>query len=904
MRLSWNEIRVRAHTFSEDWQDASYEKGETQSFYNDFFQIFGMKRRRVATFEEPVRKLGDKRGYIDLFWSGVLLVEQKSAGRNLQKARQQAFDYLPNLTESQLPRYLLLCDFQTFSLLDLEERTEAHFHLTDLKDNVELFGFILGIERSVTKDQDPVNIEASELMGALYDQLLQNGYPALDLPNLLIRILFILFADDTGIFEPRGVLDDYLRHRTLEDGSDMGRTLQDIFELLDTPQKDRQLNIDEDLASFPYINGELFSSRIRTPAFNSQMREALLKASGFSWHAVSPAIFGSLFQSVMNKKQRRAIGAHYTTEENILKLLNPLLLDELSTELQALKNRRDNRRHQAMNEFREKLRATRLLDPACGCGNFLVIAYRELRILEHGLIQLMGGETQQAFNVSLVSAVRVDQFSGIELEEFPATIAKVSLWMMDHLMNRELSVQIGEHYVRIPLTDIPNIQCGNALRMSWDDILPAGDNTYLIGNPPFIGKSQQTADQKSDMELVFDSQGRSLDYVAAWFKLAWQWLTPTARAAFVSTNSITQGEQVHPLWTPFIAETDLEIQFAHRTFAWGSDARGKAHVHCVIIGFWKSSTANKRLWDYPTPQSEPFEIKAKHLTPYLIAGDDILVQPTRETPSEMPPIRYGNKPVDSGYLLLNDAEAEEIQISDRLAAKYIRPLVSAREYMQGKARYCLWLTDASPSDLRKSPTLLKRIASVRKFRQQSKKIATQRAANTPHEFAELRQPLSSYAIIPMHTSSLREYIPIGFFPPTHIVHNSCTCVPEIELEQFCIISSAMHMAWTWNIAGRIKSDVRYSNTISFNAFPWPKITSDKSRKALQKAGQSLLDARVQWSHASLEDLYDPRTMPKELRRAHSKVDRLVDRLYRQKKFDSQLDRAEFLLKIYQTNASK
>ena len=600
MRLSWNEIRARAAAFAEAWQDAAYEKGETQSFYNDFFEIFGVRRRTVARYEEHVKRVDDSHGWIDLFWPGVLLVEQKSAGRSLAAAREQAGTYFDALPERDRPRYQLLCDFQTFALLDRDERRETRFALADLPRHVEAFGFILGVQRRTFRDQDPVNVRASERMGLLHDALEDSGYTGHDLEQFLVRVVFCLFADNTGIFEPRDSFLDLLETRTREDGSDLGLWLARLFQVLDTPEDRRQKALDEDLARFPYVNGALFRGPLRIPDFDAPMREALLDACRFDWTAISPAIFGALFQSVMQPAARRAQGAHYTTEQNILKVIEPLFLDDLRAEFARLRARKDTHRRAALQRFQQKLGALRFLDPACGCGNFLIIAYRELRALEIDVIRELRASAADPdtaeYLATDLSVVNVDQFSGIEVGEFPARIAETALWMMDHIMNTRLSLEFGQSYVRIPLRTAPRIVHGDALELDWASVLPPEECAYVFGNPPFFGAKFQSPAQRAQVHRVaaLGKSGGTLDYVAAWFVTAGRYVQRgAARIGFVATNSITQGEQVSQLWPVLFDRCDLEIDFAHRTFAWGSDARGKAHVHVVILGLAKRAASPK-----------------------------------------------------------------------------------------------------------------------------------------------------------------------------------------------------------------------------------------------------------------------------------------------------------------------
>ena len=498
MRLSWNEIRVRAAAFVQEWADAGYEKGQTQLFYQSFFDIFGVSVRRVASFEKHVKLLDNKYGFIDLFWKGVLLVEQKSAGFNLAEAKAQAFSYFFGLKDDDLPRYLLLSDFQTFELYDLDEDESVAFPLAELPQHVEKFGFILGIQKRSFRDQDPVNIEASERVGQLHDALEESGYTGHDLEQFLVRIVFCFFADDTGIFEPRDIFLDLLESRTREDGSDLGPCLTQLFQVLNTPIDQRSRNLDEDLDRFPYVNGDLFREQLLIPSFNAEMRQRLIDAGHFNWSEISPAIFGSLFQSVMDRDERRAQGAHYTTEKNILKVIEPLFLDELRAEFQRLQERRDNRRLPALIAFQHKLGRLRFFDPACGCGNFLIIAYRELRELEIEVLKEIRPHGQLDLLAQSLSVVDVDAFYGIELGEFPAHIAEVALWMMDHIMNNRLSLEFGQTYVRIPLEKSPHIRHGDALEVDWAELLPPEECSYVLGNPPFVGAKLQSASSSAN----------------------------------------------------------------------------------------------------------------------------------------------------------------------------------------------------------------------------------------------------------------------------------------------------------------------------------------------------------------------------------------------------------------------
>ena len=619
MRLSWNEVRTRARIFAEEWRDATYEKGETQSFYNDFFKIFGVRRRSVARYEEHVRKLDNSQGFIDLFWPGVLIVEQKSAGRDLDSAYEQAGAYFDALPEHEKPRYILVSDFQQFTLRDLDEQETVSFELAELHKRVEAFGFIMGVQRKTFRDQDPVNIKAAELIGKLHDALDSVGYKGQDLERFLVRIVFCLFADDTGIFESRDQFSDFVETRTSEDGSDLGALMTELFQVLDTPEDARISTRDEDIARFPYVNGRLFEGTLRIPAFDATMRDLVLEACNFDWSDISPAIFGALFQSVMDTAERRAQGAHYTTEQNILKVIEPLFMDDLRMEFERLKTRRDSRRVHELRRFQRRLGNLRFFDPACGCGNFLIIAYRELRLLEIDVmreIRASTGDTgQEALDVEWLSVVNVDQFYGIELGEFSARIAETALWMMDHIMNNRLSLEFGRTYTRIPLSTSPHIIQEDALETDWSALLPAEECSFVFGNPPFVGAKYQSTEQREQVRRIasLGRSGGTLDYVTAWFIKAGEYVQlSNARIGFVSTNSITQGELVAQLWPILYERYKLEIAFAHRTFAWGSDARGKAHVHVVIIGLDRREAVQPEKWlfSYPDINGAPVETPA------------------------------------------------------------------------------------------------------------------------------------------------------------------------------------------------------------------------------------------------------------------------------------------------------
>lgn len=729
MPLSWNEIRDRAIAFSRDWKEEESEQAEAQSFWNAFFNVFGVDRKRVAVFEKHVELAREgkhlRNGRIDLFWKGVLLVEHKSAGADLDRAFEQATDYFEGIADRDLPRYMLVSDFARFRLYDLESSSEITFALTDLHRQIKRFGFIAGYAPQVIKEQDPVNTKAAEQMGKLHDALKQSGYAGHPLELLLVRLVFCLFADDTGIFNKQA-FRDYLETRSEPDGSDLGGQLARLFQVLNTPDNRRQKTLDEELASFPYINGKLFEEALPIADFDSAMRDMLLDACRLDWGAVSPAIFGALFQSIMDEKARRNLGAHYTSEKNILKLIKPLFLDDLWAEFNRIKNNKNK-----LFEFHKRLRTLTFLDPACGCGNFLVITYRELRLLELEVLRTVHSAPGSRFlNVHQEIQLDVDQFYGIEIEEFPAQITQLALWLMDHQMNQKVSEEFGMYFARIPLASTPHVVHGNALRIDWHDVLPAERCSYIISNPPFVGAKFMSDAQRADTALVFAGidSGGLLDFVAAWYVKAAQYIAGSSpllgaaetRCAFVSTNSICQGEQVGVLWGELLRR-GIRIHFAHRTFQWRNEASGMAAVHCIIIGFGTQDIPNKVIFEYDDIRGEPHAVSATNINPYLVDAPNIVLG-RRSTPTcgDAPEIGIGNKPIDDGNYLFTAEEKAAFLQKEPQAARYFRRWLGADEFLNGYERWCLWLGDCQPAELRKMPEAMKRVEAVRKFRLASK----------------------------------------------------------------------------------------------------------------------------------------------------------------------------------------
>ncbi|MBP6289791.1 MAG: class I SAM-dependent DNA methyltransferase, partial [Aliarcobacter sp.] len=868
MALSWNEIKNRAINFSKEWEKEQREHAESQSFWNDFFNIFGISRKRVASFEEPVKKLGEQRGRIDLFWKGTLLVEHKSRGKDLAKAYTQAMDYFPGLKEAELPKYILISDFETFKLYDLEEDKNYEFTLNELYKNVHLFGFIAGYTKHKVVAEDPINIQAAQMMGKLHDKLKDVGYDGHPLELFLVRLLFLGFAEDTSIFEKRAFLE-FLENKTSEDGSDLGSKLTELFQVLNTPFEKRLKNLDESLATFPYVNGKLFEEFLPIPSFDSKMREILLECCYLDWSKISPAIFGSLFQSIMDKEHRRNLGAHYTSEANILKLIRPLFLDELYEKFEKVKKNKKQ-----LAEFHKELSTLHFLDPACGSGNFLIIAYRELRILELEILKILYSEN--VLDISSIVWCDVDQFHGIEVEEFPAQIAQVAMWLIDHQMNMMISEHFGQYFVRLPLKKSANIVHANSLQISWEDVISKEKLTYILGNPPFIGKQLQNKEQKDDMARIFNKvQGAGvLDYVTAWYLKASRYIQGTnIKVAFVSTNSIVQGEQVGILWKELFSNYGIKIHFAHQTFNWSNEAKNNATVSVIIIGFASFDTTNKKIFEYENIKAEAHEKIVKNITPYLVEGDDIVIEKRRKPICDVPNISFGSMPNDGGNFLLTDEEKEELIKQEPLSEKYIKPLLSASEFLNGKNRWCLWLEDLNPNDLKSMSLVKQRVENVKKLREESSREATKKLAEYPTLFGEIRQPKSEYIGIPLNTSGNRIYIPFGYFPKDFISNNTMSVVAKSSLFHFGVLTSIMHMSWIKYICGRIKSDYRYSNELVYNNYPFPKNVSEKQKKAVEENAQNVLNIRSQFSDCSLADLYDPLSMPPKLKKTHQELDK-------------------------------
>jgi hypothetical protein len=909
--LTFNEIRKRLSAFSLQWKTATRENADAKLFWARFYECYGIRPESSTIYEKAVDKLDGARGFIDSFIPGLLIVEHKSRNKNLDSAFTQAADYFMALPEKERPRYIVTSDFARFRLYDLLSGTTSECTLKDLPKRAGWFSFLL--DRSAPSkilEESPVNRQAAYAVSKLHEALLRANFRGRELELFLTRLLFCFFADDTGIFGADGQLR-YLVENTREDGRDTGARLFELFDVLDTPDDERQANLDETLAGFSYINGSLFSERTRIPAFSSAMRETLIQCADLDWSGISPAIFGAMFQGVLEahtptdsrQSSRRELGAHYTSERNILRVIDPLFMDDLRAELKSA--RRSKPRLQALYD---KVPTLNFLDPACGCGNFLVIAYRELRRLENEVIaELFDFDRGRGLlDVSTLCRVRVNQFYGIEIDEAAAHIARVALWITDHQMNLEAAERFGNTRPTVPLIDAPHIHCANALRVDWADILPPARCSFVMGNPPFVGAKYMNNEQRADARYMFADipNGGLLDYVCAWYVKAISFIEANrfVAVAFVSTNSIAQGEQVAALWLPLL-QRGAKIRFAHRTFQWSNEGKGNAAVHCVIIGFALHATGRCTLFDYgDNVKGNGHAISANRINPYLVDAAEIVLTNRRTPLCAVPKMGIGNKPIDGGSYLFTKTERDAFLLIEPKASDFFRAWIGSEEFINGFYRWCLWMGDASPQQLRAMPECMKRIEAVRMSRLASPSAPTQKLAATPTRFHVEFLPRAPYLVVPGVSSERREFIPIGFISSNIMASNLVLTVPDAMLFHFAILNSTMHNAWMRAVCGRLESRYRYSATIVYNNFPWPEPT-DEQRLALDTTGQRILDARALNPDSSLADLYDPLTMPVELRKAHEANDRAADAAYKYKSGRADAPRVAFLFELYQALTS-
>ncbi len=912
MKISKDAIRSKLAAFAAEWQGATREKQEAQQFWTAFCACFGLNKRGLMLYEDKRKRLNGSTGFIDCFIPSKMLVEHKSANKNLDDAKAQAISYAEVLEQNEMPKLLVVCDFQNWRVWDLDTDTEVSFQLEDLPKHWELFEVLQTGKKRVIVEEDEANRKAAYAIAELHEALLRNRFDGKDLEVFLTRIVFCLFADDTAIFERNHALRELIE-QSADDGSDLGSKLDELFtEALNVKEDLRQSHSQLAFRDFSYINGDLFKDRYRIPRFNPELRDKMLACAVLGWGNISPAIFGAMFQGVLEhgaldrKGARRELGAHYTSETNILRAIDPLVMDALRAELDACKTNAPK-----LEAFHNKLAKLKFLDPACGCGNFLVITYRELRRIEHDLIErlYLRESNTQLLDMRHLIRTKVDQFYGIEIDDSAAHIARIALWITDHQMNLEAHKRFrGQTRPTVPISATPHILQANALRADWQDLLPPSECSYIVGNPPFIGYSYQTKDQKSDLELVFAGMKGAgvLDYVAAWYIKAAHYMRVNAkvRCAFVSTNSITQGEQVAILWGALM-QLGVHIHFAHRTFKWNNEGKGVAAVHCVIVGMGLDEPASPVLYDYAEDiAGEPETIKAKQINPYLVDAPAVLLE-KRTTPiSNVAEMGNGGKPTEGGNLLLSDEERRELIKAEPDAKKWIRPFLMGDEFINATPRYCLWLKDIAPNELRSLPLVRQRVEAVKAMRLASTKIATQKLASTPTLFGEIRQPkFKTYLAIPKVSSEKRAFIPIGFLESKTICGDKIFFVDNATNFHFGVLSSTFHNAWMRTTCGRLKSDYSYSNTIVYNNFPWPEAISDKALQAIESAAQAVLDARAAYPDSSLADLYDPNTMPPVLTKAHQTLDIAVDAAYKYKGGFDDAPRVVFLFERYQALTS-
>lgn len=888
--LSLNEIRRRCAKLVVSWRDEpGEERQQAHEFVRDLLLAFGITKTKAAMYERRARRASTGRmGYIDALLPGLCLIEMKSRRRDLVAAEEQAIDYIDSLPEIEQPRWVVTCNFDTIRVLDLHDQkvdpAPVQFPLEELPVNAEALAFLAGyqVQRFGDREQERASIKAAQVMAELYEALEGSGYDDHEASQFLVRTLFALYADDSGIWE-RDLFFEFLEQRTSEDGSDLGPRLAQLYQLMNTPLERRQRNTDELLLRFPYVNGGIFAEPLTIPSFDAHMRELLLNACAFNWAGISPAIFGSLFQAVKSAEARRLLGEHYTTETNILKTINPLFMDELRARF--ARHVHDSTQ---LKRLHSELAKIRVLDPACGCGNFLVVAYRELRDLELQIVQRLrelGDDSLiPMFFVRDNLAVRLEHFFGIEIEEWPASIASTALYLVDHQANQRMELALGKAPESLPLETLSTIHIANALRTDWRDIVEPGPHVRIVGNPPFIGHISKSLDQRSDLKLVWGEQYDGyLDYVTGWFKKASDYFDGVdgGRFAFVSTNSVAQGQPVPALFGPLFA-AGWRIRFAHQTFPWESEAPGMAHVHCVITGYDKYEKTPALLYSYGRDDAEPEARPVKTINAYLLDAPDVLVRKRRFPLSkDLPGARFGTMPADGGNLIVEVADYASVA-ADPIASKYLHPFIGARELLHNAPRWCLWMADENfdPADLPRSAVLKQRVTANQSWRAaQPHGGDAYKLRDIPHLMRpNPGRPLVSYVGIPRHFSETRAYATVAFFDSDIICGDANFAAEDPDGFLFGIISSSMFITWQRAVGGRIKSDLRFSNTLVWNNLPLPEV-SDRLREQVIAAGRGVLNARALHPKRSLADHYNPLAMDPALLKAHAALDRVVDRAF-------------------------
>lgn len=913
--------RQAAKAFVKDWLGKGYEKGETARFWMDLLgRVYGITNpAQFIQFELPVKTILKEKGsdFIDGYIPTTkVLIEQKGSKVNLsEKYRQsdgseltpyqQARRYAAGLPQSQYPRWIVACNFTSFEVHDMERPNDAPevVQLKDLEKEYTRLSFLVDDTNVHLKKELDVSIQAGEIVGVLYDKILAqykdptNPESQKALNKLCVRLVFCLYAEDAGIFGTKDMFHDYMSQF---EAKDFRKALIELFEVLDTKPEDRDEYMDEDLAAFPYVNGGMFAGEIEIPRITDEIRTLILQRASddFDWSLISPTIFGAVFESTLNPETRRAGGMHYTSIENIHKVIDPLFLDELKEELAEIKVEKVAKtKKDKAYAFQDKLAGLKFFDPACGSGNFLTESYTSLRRLENEALRIIFDGNRVIGEFADPIKVSINQFYGIEINDFACSVAQTALWIAESQMMKETEDIAGFNLDPLPLKTYTNIHEGNALRMDWNEVIPAAELNYIMGNPPFLGARIMSAEQKDDLISVFGPKWKNIgnmDYVTGWYKKSLEMMRANSQvqAALVSTNSITQGEQVANLWKPLM-EAGIHIDFAWRTFIWDSEASQKAHVHCVIVGFSICHSERKRrIYDGKDI------IKASNVNGYLMEGDNVFVESRSKPICDVPEIGIGNKPIDGGFYLFKDDEKEEFVRKEPGAAKYFKRWYGSDEFINRRPRWCLWLGDANPMDLIKLPECMKRIEAVREYRLASPSPGTIKLADKPTRFHVENMPGSNYLLIPKVSSERRQYIPVGFMEPEFLSSDLVFIIPDATLYHFGILTSSVHNAWMRVVAGRLKSDYRYSKDVVYNNYPWPTPTSNQKQK-IEKTAQSILDAREKYPDASMADLYGNLMVFPELMKAHRANDAAVLEAYGFPKDATESEIVARLFKMYQ-----
>lgn len=906
-----------AAEFTATWIGKGDEKQDTQKFWIDLFQsVFGVENpTRHLMFEKRVR-LEESTRYIDVYIPDTkVLIEQKGMNIDLSKPElqsggasltpyNQARRYDNNLPVDEKARWIICCNFQRFEIHDMKKPLAEPevILLKDFEKEYQKLSFIADVNVDYVRNEEQISIKAGQLVGKLYDAILpqyedtKNEESLKSLNQLCVRLVFCLYAEDTGLF---GEKDKFYSYLSSFKTGQFRKGLIELFKVFDTPYEERDKYMDPELAAFPYIKGGIFTDDIEIPQFTDEIIELLLNKASLEvdWSEISPTVFGAVFESTLNPQTRHSGGMHYTSVENIHKVIDPLFLNNLKEELETiLAIPVKSRREKVLLEYQGKLASLTFLDPACGSGNFLTETYLSLRRLENRVLEALGTQGMLWLGEEFSPIkVKIGQFFGIEINDFAVAVARTALWIAESQTMKETEHIVGRPIDYFPLKENPNIVEGNALQVDWNEIIPAQELNYLMGNPPFLGARMMSIEQKDDVITVFGPKWKNignLDYVCCWYKKAADYMMGTAiHAAFVSTNSISQGEQVADLWKPLM-ENGIKLHFAWRTFRWDSEAFSKAHVHCVIIGFSYKITTEIKLYEGAT-----YKV-CSNLNPYLCDAPDVFVESRSKAICDIPDIGIGNKPIDGGFYLFSEEEKNEFIAKEPKAEQYFRRYYGAQEFLQNKRRYCLWLGDTSPAELNSMPECKTRVAAVREYRLSSPSAGTRKLADKPTRFHVENMPEHEFIIVPCHSSENRRYIPFGFVKPDAIASNAVLIIPNASLFHLGVMESSVHMAWIRAVCGRIKSDYRYSKDIVYNNFPWPT-PADIQKEKIEKTAQAILDARNIYPDSSLADLYDEAAMPYELRKAHQANDKAVMEAYG---FNLSMDESQIvaeLFKMYQ-----